>query len=119
MDTVRGAWPGRQAGRQAGSPTHTRSRIWKRQQQHGTGQGRLLRSSSCACHPPSTNPADWRTEQKLSVRLLLLPPAHTHAQSAPIDQSCINKLPAALTRRYDVYIHTGKKTLEATVTVTD
>lgn len=31
-----------------------------------------------------------------------------HQQSAPIDQRCINKLPPALTRRYDVYIHTEK-----------
>jgi len=31
-----------------------------------------------------------------------------HPQSAPIDQRCINKLPPALMRRYDVYIHTEK-----------
>lgn len=30
------------------------------------------------------------------------------SQSAPIDQQNINKLPPALLRRYDVYIHTEK-----------
>lgn len=32
-----------------------------------------------------------------------------HLQSAPIDQQNINKLPPALLRRYDVYIHTEKR----------
>jgi hypothetical protein len=51
---------------------------------------------TCSSLPPPPAPPPTHTR------------THTHTQSAPLDQERINKLPAALTRRYDVYIHPEK-----------